>query len=150
MAPLTYSYNVMIKICISITFFTFCLHHHLFLPLPTSHPPSPSFPSNCSSFSPLPFLPLLPLLLPFLLLCHFRYSPIGIASIIAGKLLEVESFAVLVQEIGLYTVTVLAGLIIHGCIVLPLIYLILTRRNPLKMVRAALLALLTAFGTSSR
>ena len=113
----------------------------------TSLPPplSPHFPS-----SPLPFLPLLSLLLPLLLLCHSRYSPIGIASIIAGKLLEVESFAVLVQEIGLYTVTVLAGLIIHGCIVLPLIYLILTRRNPLKMVRAALLALLTAFGTSSR
>lgn len=56
----------------------------------------------------------------------------------------------LVEEIGLYFVTVLVGLVVHGCIVLPLIYFLLARQNPLKMVRAALQALLTAFGTSSR
>ena len=56
----------------------------------------------------------------------------------------------LVEEVGLYVVTVLVGLVVHGCIVLPLIYFLLTRQNPLKMVRAALQALLTAFGTSSR
>ncbi len=79
-----------------------------------------------------------------------RYSPIGIASIIAGKLAEVDDFGVLVAEVGLYVVTVMTGLLIHGCIVLPLLYLIMTRKNPLKVVRAVLQALLTAFGTSSR
>lgn len=79
-----------------------------------------------------------------------RYSPIGIASIIAGKLAEVEDFGALVAEVGLYVVTVMTGLLIHGCIVLPLLYLIMTRKNPLKVVKAVLQALLTAFGTSSR
>ena len=79
-----------------------------------------------------------------------RTSPVGIASIIAGKLAEVESFSVLVEEIGLYMLTVLLGLFIHGCITLPLIYIVMTRSNPLKVVKAALQALLTAFGTSSR
>ena len=79
-----------------------------------------------------------------------RYSPVGIASIIAGKLLEVEDFAALIQQIGLYMVTVLLGLLIHGCILLPLLYLVLTRSNPLKLLRAIAQALLTAFGTSSR
>ena len=79
-----------------------------------------------------------------------RYSPIGIAFIIAGKLAEVDSFANLVKEIGLYFVTVMVGLFIHGCITLPLLYTIMTRSNPLKLVRAVLQALLTAFGTSSR
>ena len=46
--------------------------------------------------------------------------------------------------------TVLLGLFIHGCITLPLIYIIMTRSNPLKVIKAALQALLTAFGTSSR
>ncbi len=68
----------------------------------------------------------------------------------AGKLAEVVSFASLIQDIGLYTVTVLVGLLIHGCIILPLIYTILTRKNPLRVVQAVLQALLTAFTTSSR
>lgn len=79
-----------------------------------------------------------------------RYSPIGIASIIAGKLAEVDDFSVLVKEIGLYFVTVLLGVLMHGCLVLPLIYTVMTRSNPLKLIKAILQALLTAFGTSSR
>lgn len=77
------------------------------------------------------------------------YSPVGIASIIAGKLLEVDSFATLVEQVGLYFATVMVGLTLHGVVVLPLIYLLLTRKNPLKVVQATLQALLTAFGTSS-
>ena len=64
-------------------------------------------------------------------------------------MVEVEDFGVLIAEIGLYTATVLVGLILHGCVTLPLIYIILTRRNPLKILKAVLQALLTAFGTSS-
>ena len=79
-----------------------------------------------------------------------RYSPIGIASIVAGKLAEVDSLSNVVKEIGLYFTTVLLGLFIHGVIVLPLIYTIMTRSNPLKLVKAVLQALVTAFGTSSR
>jgi len=69
---------------------------------------------------------------------------------VAGKLAEVENIGTVVEEIGIYFATVLLGLFIHGVIVLPLIYLVLTRSNPLKLVKAVLQALLTAFGTSSR
>ncbi|XP_065906161.1 excitatory amino acid transporter 1-like isoform X3 [Dysidea avara] len=75
--------------------------------------------------------------------------PVGIASLIAGKLVEVESFSTLVQDLGLYIVTVMAGLFIHALIVLPLIYLVLTRRNPFALIGGISQALLTAFGTSS-
>jgi solute carrier family 1 (high affinity glutamate transporter) protein 2 len=78
------------------------------------------------------------------------FSPVGIASIIMGELLEVEDFVALVQQIGLYMVTVLLGLFIHGCIILPLLFMVLTRSNPLKLMRHTAQALLTAFGTSSR
>ncbi|CAI8027898.1 Excitatory amino acid transporter [Geodia barretti] len=78
-----------------------------------------------------------------------EFSPVGIASIIMGELLKVEDFVGLVQQIGLYMVTVLLGLFIHGCITLPLLFLVLTRSNPIKLVRHTAQALLTAFGTSS-
>jgi len=75
---------------------------------------------------------------------------VGIASLIAGKLAEVESFVALVQDLGLYMVTVLTGLFIHALITLPLIYFIITRRNPFALIGRVSQALLTAFGTSSR
>ena len=34
------------------------------------------------------------------------------------------------QQLGLYMVTVILGLIIHACVTLPLIYFGVTRRNP--------------------
>ena len=64
--------------------------------------------------------------------------------------MEVESYATLVQDLGLYMVTVLTGLFIHALIVLPLIYFLITRRNPFAMMGQIAQALLTAFGTSSR
>ena len=79
-----------------------------------------------------------------------RTSPVGIASIIAGKLLEVDSFYDLVQELGLYFTCVVVGLMVHACVTLPLLYILFTRKNPLKLLRGALQALLVAFGTSSR
>ena len=81
---------------------------------------------------------------------YFRYSPVGIASIIIGKLLEVDDYAALIQQIGLYMATVLLGLVLHGCVILPLLFLVLTRSNPLKLLKHTVQALLTAFGTSSR
>ncbi len=55
-----------------------------------------------------------------------------------------------VQQLGLYVATVLAGLAIHGVVILPLVYLVFVRRNPFRFVWGLMEALLTAFGTASR
>ena len=68
----------------------------------------------------------------------------------AGKLADVPDFKALFEDIGMYSLTVLLGLFIHACIVLPLIYFIATRKNPLKVVTAVPQALFMAFATSSR
>ncbi|XP_062596010.1 excitatory amino acid transporter 1-like [Saccostrea cucullata] len=77
------------------------------------------------------------------------YSPIGITFLIAGKIVGMADFGVLMTRVGLYFLTVLFGLLIHGAVILPLLYFVLTRRNPYAFLRGILEAMATAFGTSS-
>jgi Na+/H+-dicarboxylate symporter len=53
------------------------------------------------------------------------------------------------QNISYYMLTVLVGLAIHGFIVLPLIYIVITRKNILRFTKNMLEALLIALATSS-
>lgn len=82
--------------------------------------------------------------------CLPRYSPVGVFFLIVGKLMELSDLSGTLAGLALYMVTVVVGLVIHGCFVLPLLYLIVARRNPLKLVYAVLQALMTALATSSR
>lgn len=79
-----------------------------------------------------------------------RYSPFGIMCLIAGKIMSIENLVATAQMLGLYMVTVVMGLLIHGVITLPLIFWALTRQNPAVFFRGILPAWLTAMGTASR
>ncbi|XP_072165627.1 excitatory amino acid transporter-like [Diadema setosum] len=76
------------------------------------------------------------------------YSPIGIMSLICAKILDMENPQLVFQNLGLYMVTVLIGLVIHlGCLMS--IYFAFTRKNPFTFFRGLLQAWLTALATSS-
>ncbi|XP_064628552.1 excitatory amino acid transporter-like isoform X2 [Lineus longissimus] len=77
------------------------------------------------------------------------YSPFGIMCLIAGKILEIDDIGKTAQQLGMYLITVLVGLIIHGAGTLPLLYFAVTRKNPLTFFRGLLQAWVTALGTSS-
>lgn len=77
------------------------------------------------------------------------YSPIGIMFLVASEVAAMKDAVAQLQALGLYMVTVLTGLAIHGAIILPLIYLLVVRKNPFKYLLGTLQALLTAFGTAS-
>ncbi|CAG5120431.1 unnamed protein product, partial [Candidula unifasciata] len=77
------------------------------------------------------------------------YSPVGIAFLIAAKIVGMEDFTVLLGKVGMYFITVLIGLAIHGSIVLPFLYFITVRKNPYTFIYGISQALATAFGTSS-
>uniref|UniRef100_A0A8C9SBR6 Amino acid transporter n=1 Tax=Scleropages formosus TaxID=113540 RepID=A0A8C9SBR6_SCLFO len=79
----------------------------------------------------------------------FRYFPFGIIFLIAGKILEIQDPSSVGKKLGMYTITVLAGLFVHGLILLPFFYLILTRKNPFSYIRGLLQALVIALATSS-
>ncbi|CAK8683923.1 unnamed protein product [Clavelina lepadiformis] len=77
------------------------------------------------------------------------YSPIGICSLIAGNLVKMGSLSDLIETLGLYMLTVIVGLTIHGLITLPLIFYIVTRTNAYRFYAGVFQAWLTALGTAS-
>lgn len=77
------------------------------------------------------------------------YSPVGITFLIASKVVEMDDPLAVLAGLGFYMITVLAGLVIHGYIVLPLIYLIAVRKNPFKFIYGILQPIVTAFATAS-
>lgn len=80
-----------------------------------------------------------------------KTAPVGVAALFVTtlldpKLLDLASFF---ESLGSYMVAVIAGLGIHAFIVLPLVYFVVTRRNPLTFIQAMSPSLLTAFSTAS-
>ncbi|CAL8120271.1 unnamed protein product [Orchesella dallaii] len=76
-------------------------------------------------------------------------SPIGVCFLVAGQLINEENLGEVFAALGKYFMTVMAGLFIHGFIVLPLIYTVITRQLPFRFLANMSQALFTAFGTSS-
>ncbi|XP_001365009.1 excitatory amino acid transporter 3 isoform X1 [Monodelphis domestica] len=76
------------------------------------------------------------------------YMPLGILFLIAGKIIEVEDWEIF-RKLGLYMATVLSGLAIHSIVILPLIYLLIVRKNPFRFALGMAQALLTALMISS-
>lgn len=80
----------------------------------------------------------------------FRYSPVGIACLICGKIISIADLEVVARQLGMYMVTVIVGLIIHGGIFLPLIYFVIVKENPFTFFMGIFQAWVTALGTASR
>ncbi|XP_029438597.1 excitatory amino acid transporter 2 isoform X1 [Rhinatrema bivittatum] len=77
------------------------------------------------------------------------YSPLGIACLICGKIIAIKDLEVVARQLGMYMVTVIVGLIIHGGIFLPSIYFAITRKNPFSFFAGIFQAWITALGTAS-
>ncbi|XP_071571150.1 excitatory amino acid transporter 1 isoform X2 [Temnothorax nylanderi] len=76
-------------------------------------------------------------------------SPLGVLSLVASKITEMKSLEEIVGQLGMYFLTVLVALLIHGFLVLPGMYFLLTKKNPYVYISHMAEALVTAFGTSS-
>ncbi|XP_031415024.1 solute carrier family 1 member 9 [Clupea harengus] len=77
------------------------------------------------------------------------YSPVGIASLICGKIAAIGDLEVVARQLGMYMVTVMVGLTIHGGIILPMIFFAVTRKSPIQFYSGIFQAWITALGTAS-
>ncbi|NQY29566.1 MAG: dicarboxylate/amino acid:cation symporter [Flavobacteriaceae bacterium] len=82
-----------------------------------------------------------------------KFTPFGVLGIVAVTVADQagdsEALIGISKRLGLYMITVLAALIIHSTIVLPLILKFYGKINPLLHLKSMSIPLLTAFSTSS-
>jgi proton glutamate symport protein len=79
-----------------------------------------------------------------------KFTPLGIFGIVARiSAAHAHNWQEIVISMGLYMVTVIAALAIHGLITLPLLMIFLGKANPRKHFKGMSIPLLTAFSTSS-
>ncbi|KAM3606392.1 uncharacterized protein V6R79_015154 [Siganus canaliculatus] len=77
------------------------------------------------------------------------YIPFGIMFLVGSKIVEMEDIVILVTSLGKYIFASILGHIIHGGIVLPLIYFGFTRKNPYSFLSGLITPFTTAFATCS-
>jgi Na+/H+-dicarboxylate symporter len=78
------------------------------------------------------------------------FTPFGIFGLISKTIADqADSLSILAKSLGLYSLTVMAGLIFHSFVLLPLIVKIFGKSKPYKLLSAMKSALLTAFSTAS-
>lgn len=76
-------------------------------------------------------------------------TPIGISSVIAGKILSVSNIALVLSQLAWFIATVVLGVFIYQLIVMQLIYFVFIRKNPYKFYVGLVQGMLTAFATAS-
>ncbi|XP_037024504.1 excitatory amino acid transporter 1 [Bradysia coprophila] len=76
-------------------------------------------------------------------------SPVGVFFLVLSKVLEIVSFTEMVGQLGMYFITVMLGLLIHGLGTIPLLFFLVVRRLPYRDISKMGQVLATAFGTGS-
>ncbi|KAI6238678.1 Amino acid transporter [Aphelenchoides fujianensis] len=76
-------------------------------------------------------------------------APVGITSLIAGNLLELEDIQRSLTSLGFYLLTIFAALGVHTFFTMPVVYFAVTRKNPLVIVAGMKQSLIVTFGTAS-
>ncbi|NXX22518.1 SATT protein, partial [Podargus strigoides] len=77
------------------------------------------------------------------------YVPIGIMFLVGSKIVEMEDIMLLVTSLGKYIFASILGHVIHGGVILPLIYFVSTRQNPYRFLLGLITPFATAFATCS-
>ncbi|XP_076296288.1 excitatory amino acid transporter 2 isoform X1 [Lasioglossum baleicum] len=76
-------------------------------------------------------------------------TPVGITSVIAGKILGVTDLALVMSQLAWFIVTIVIGVFFYQLVIMQLIYLAFVRKNPFKFYAGLAQGTLTAFAMAS-
>ncbi|KAF4530504.1 hypothetical protein B566_EDAN017521 [Ephemera danica] len=76
-------------------------------------------------------------------------TPIGVSSVIAGKILCVNNLGLVMSQLAWFIFTVVLGVLLYQLVFMQLIYLLVVGRNPFHFYCGLVQATLTAFATAS-
>lgn len=79
-----------------------------------------------------------------------RLAPLGVCSLVASRIAGMDDILGTLEKLVFYMLTVICGLFIHSLITLPLVFFVVTRKNPYSFMKGLRDALMTAFGIASR
>ena len=79
-----------------------------------------------------------------------RLAPLGVCSLVASRVAGMDDILGTLEKLTFYMLTVICGLFIHSLITLPLVFFVVTRKNPYSFMKGLRDALMTAFGIASR
>lgn len=79
-----------------------------------------------------------------------RYSPVGVLFLVMEEVVSMSDPKQTFEQLSFYFLTVMVGLAIHCFFTLPLVFILIVRRNPYRFMYGMLQAIVTALGTSSR
>ena len=77
-------------------------------------------------------------------------APLGVCSLVASRVAGMDDILGTLEKLTFYMLTVIFGLFIHSLITLPLVFFLVTRKNPYLFMKGLRDALMTAFGIASR
>jgi len=76
-------------------------------------------------------------------------APLGVCSLVASRIAGMDDILGTLEKLVFYMLTVICGLFIHSLITLPLVFFVVTRKNPYSFMKGLRDALMTAFGIAS-
>ena len=77
-------------------------------------------------------------------------TPIGVSSVIMGKILDVEDLSLVISQLFMFVVTIATGVFFYQFIILQLIYFFIVRKNPFKFYVGLVQPVIYAFATASK
>lgn len=79
-----------------------------------------------------------------------RFTPLGVGSVICGKIISIADIAVALQQLSLFILCTVGGFLIYQLIISQLIYFFILKRNPYEFYYQFTPAIVTAFATASK
>uniref|UniRef100_A0A182PMD7 Amino acid transporter n=1 Tax=Anopheles epiroticus TaxID=199890 RepID=A0A182PMD7_9DIPT len=76
-------------------------------------------------------------------------TPIGISSVIAGKILSVEDVGFVMTQLAWFIFTIALGVFLYQWVILQAIYFVFLRKNPFRFYLGLVQPILTGFATAS-